>query len=57
MRQEIKWGIYLVSLGMSLVAYAHMTFATKGITELLYERLKVIDERVYEIHKITLEKK
>ncbi len=50
MKNEIKWVIYLIALGMSLVAYAHSTFATKSIIELIYDKLKVIDARVYDIH-------
>ena len=51
MRSELKWMIHLVGLGMGLVAYAHTTFATKSIIELIYSKLNVIDARVYEIHK------
>jgi bacteriorhodopsin len=29
MKNEIKYALYLIALGFSLVAYAHLNFATK----------------------------
>lgn len=50
MRAELKWFIYIIGLGMSLVAYAHFTFATKSMIDLIYDKLKTIDQRVYDMH-------
>jgi len=50
MRNEIKYVLYLVGLGASLVAYAHVTFATKSEVENIRDILRTIDQRVYDIH-------
>jgi hypothetical protein len=51
MRQELKYVLYLVGLGASLIAYAHSTFATKDSIKTIAERVKTIDDRVYDIHR------
>jgi len=50
MRSEIRFTLFLISLGASLVAYAHVTFATKGEAKNIRELLHTIDARVYDIH-------
>lgn len=49
MRNELKYAIYLIGLGMSLVVYAHTTFATKHSVESLSQKIEKIDHRIYEI--------
>jgi bacteriorhodopsin len=51
MRSEIKWVLYLVGLGMSLVAYAHFTFATKPEVKEVKNTIERMDNRIYEIWK------
>jgi len=50
MRSEIKYVLYLVGLGASLVAYANFTFATKEEVRDIKSMLRTIDQRVYDIH-------
>lgn len=50
MKNEIKYAVYMIALGMSLVVYAHATFATKSTVE-------VMDARIYEIWKEIVSKK
>lgn len=45
MKNEIKWALYCVGLGMTLIAYAHSQFATKSTVE-------VMDQRIYDIWKV-----
>ncbi len=55
MKNEIKYAFYLLGLGMTLIAYAHATFATKHQVDSNSDYLKRIDDRVYKImqhHKI-----
>lgn len=53
MKDEIKWALYLIGIGLtaglSLIVYAHSTFATKTTVEKM-------DERVYEIWKEVVKK-
>jgi len=44
MKNEIKYALYMLGLGMTLVAYAHSQFATKSTVE-------VMDQRIYDIWK------
>lgn len=46
MKEEIKYVLYLVSLGAALVAYAHSTFATKDYVQLIHEDVKEIKKDV-----------
>jgi bacteriorhodopsin len=48
-KDEIKYALYLLGLGVTLVAYAHATFATKSTVEKM-------DDRVYEIWKVVVKK-
>jgi len=50
MKNELKYVLYLITLGASLVSYAHFTFATKYEVRNIREILKTIDQRVYDIH-------
>ena len=51
MRNEVRWTIYLMGLGMSLVAYAHYTFATKSLVERMFNKIDRIDDRVLKIYE------
>lgn len=60
MNQEIRYTLYLLGLGMALVAYAHANFTTVSITdrifvsiERIYQKLEKIDQRLYEIKQAT----
>jgi bacteriorhodopsin len=49
MKDEIKYALYLIGLGIFLVAYAHANFATKdSVTEM---RQDVREIRVYLLGK------
>jgi len=61
-KNEIKYALYILTLGISLTVYAHQNFATKTEvretrdiikTEVkdLKRTLRIIDKRIYEIHK------
>lgn len=49
MKNEIKYAIYMVGLGMTLVIYAHSEFSTKREVESLKLVIDRIDGRVYDI--------
>lgn len=49
MKDEIKYALLILGLGMSLVVYAHNTFATKTVVE-------TMDARIYEIWKEVVKK-
>ena len=49
MKDEIKYAIYMIVLGASLVVYAHANFASKSTVEKM-------DERIYEIWKEVVKK-
>jgi len=51
MKEQIKWAIYLIAVGFSLLAYAHLTFATKDGVLSNTQTLMRIDQRVWEIYK------
>lgn len=50
MKNEIKYAIYMIGIGMSLVLYAHTEFSTKREVETLKSIIERIDQRVYDIH-------
>lgn len=50
MRNEIKWMIYILTLGVVLTAYAHNNFATKREVDSIKSILNRLDQRVYDIH-------
>ena len=56
MRDEFKWIMFTMGLGVSLTVFAHQNFATKEEVRSLKEILKTIDQRVYDIHLKVIEK-
>jgi len=56
MRAEIKWFIYALGLGMGLVAYAHVQFATKYEVKEVKSTVEKMDERIYDIWKVVVNK-
>lgn len=50
MRNEIKYAVYMIALGASLVVYAHANFASKSTVE-------EMDKRIYEIWKEVVKNK
>ena len=56
MRAEIKWFIYALGLGMGLVAYAHVQFATKTEVKEVKSTVEKMDERIYDIWKVVVNK-
>ena len=50
-REEFRFGVWLIGLGIALIAYAHATFATKDEMRTVKDVLKTLDQRVYDIHK------
>lgn len=54
-RSEIKYGLYIIALGISLTVYAHQNFATKEEVKDLKQVLNKIDQRVYDIHTKTFQ--
>ena len=58
MKSEIKYSLYLIGLGATLIAYGHTQFQTKyearAIKEQVVENkefLKRIDSRIYDLWK------
>lgn len=49
MREEIKWFLYAVVLGTSLISYAHQNFASKDVLSLILDRITTINERLNSI--------
>ena len=49
MKDDLKYALYLIGVGMTVVVYAHATFATKSTVEKM-------DERIYEIWKEIVKK-
>lgn len=49
MKNEIKYALYLVGLGVSLIAYAHATFSTKETTKTIKDDATAIREDIREI--------
>ena len=35
MKSELKWALYCIMLGGSLIAYAHSQFSSKDITDII----------------------
>jgi hypothetical protein len=46
MKNEIKWAIYCIGLGVSLVGYAHFNFATKTRILIIEEDFKQLSHEV-----------
>lgn len=57
MRDELKWMIYCLALGITLTAYAHQQFATRDDVRDMKDILTILDQRVYEIHTEMIPKK
>jgi hypothetical protein len=51
MRGEVKYVLYLIGLGMGLVAYAHSQFSTKAELQTVKTTVEKMDERIYQIWK------
>jgi len=62
MKKEIKYVIFLIGSGLTILAYLHSTFITRAeanaestrhmvIRNEILEKLKVLDKRIYEIHR------
>lgn len=49
MKAEIKWAIYLIGLGMALVTYAHVQFATKSEVKEVKDSVSKMDARIYDM--------
>lgn len=45
MREQIKWGLYLIGLGCGLTAYAHLNFATKTRVQRIEDKLEAVSTR------------
>ena len=63
MRDDIKTIFFLLGVGCTLIAYAHATFSTKESVKTVKESvidiksvLRVIDQRVFDIHKRVVDK-
>ena len=46
MREEIKYFVYALGLGMTLIAYGHTTFATKEVAHIILDRLVSIESKI-----------
>lgn len=57
MKNEIKYAIYMLGLGATLLAYAHANFATKSVVEANTDRIIEMDKRIYDIWVIITQKK
>ena len=55
MKEQIKYAIYLICLGASLVVYAHATFATKDRVKTLHEDVREIRQDVKFIRERLIE--
>jgi hypothetical protein len=55
MENKLKSTVKLIALGLglafTLIGYADNKFATKSMLQLVFDKLQVIDARVYDIHK------
>lgn len=54
MKNEIKVVIYFVGIGMSLVAYAHLNFSTKGENNTLHQDVRELRKEVSEIKTLLI---
>jgi bacteriorhodopsin len=55
MKDQIKYAIYLICLGASLVAYAHTMFTTKERVNTLHEDVREIRQDVKFIREKLIE--
>ena len=51
MKDQIKYALYMMGIGLALAAYGHNNFAPKSIIDILFDKVDTIDKRVYEIHR------
>jgi len=55
MNRQLESAIKLIALGLvigfSLIGYADNKFATKSLVERLFDKIDIMDKRIYEIHK------
>ena len=51
LRNMVKMIAIGLGLAFTLIGYADNKFATKNMLQLVFEKLNVIDARVYDIHK------
>lgn len=56
MKNDIKFMVYLVAVGASLIVYAHATFTTRYTMEDLVKKIDTIDQRLYDIHNVLIQK-
>lgn len=57
MKNEIRYALYILTLGVSLTVYAHQSFATKDEVKDIKDTLKIMDGRIYDIHKFIVPEK
>lgn len=57
MKNELKYAIYMIGLGASLVVYAHATFTTKDVATDIKDDVKEIRQDVREIKLYLLDNK
>ena len=50
MKQEIKWFVFVLGLGMSLIAYANANFITRDYMELVLEDIRYMKSKIDRIH-------
>ena len=55
MRDQIKYTLYLICLGASLIAYAHSTFSTKERVNTLHQDVREIRQDVKYIREKIIE--
>lgn len=55
MREQVKYALYLICLGASLVVYAHNTFTTKERVNTLHEDVREIRQDVKYIREKLIE--
>jgi len=55
MRNQIKYTLYLICLGASLIAYAHSTFSTKDTVNTLHQDVREIRQDVKYIREKIIE--
>ena len=51
MSNEIKFTLYILGLGVSIMAYAHGVFAEKSSIKELSNKIDRIDQRIFEMYK------
>ena len=62
MSKEIKYAIFLIGVGLAMLAYLHATFFTRAeakaardnhliLQEQVLKTLKTLEKRIYDIHR------